>query len=629
MTRSEKSQGIALLVVALIAFIVLAAKFPGQFDWTEGNYYTLSPASEQLVRNLEEPVELKFYFSRSIEQLPVSVKNYGSLVEDLLRQYVDASRGRLSLEVIDPQPDTEAEESALRAGIQRQQIRSTGENVFFGLAVTCADQTELIEVFSPDRESYLEYDISQLIYRVQQLEKPVLGVITSLDLFGSAPPASMPGMPPQGQGAPPWAVLAQLEVSFEVRELTAETLPGDLSALALIHPGPLSEDLKFAIDQFLLSGKPVFAAVDPSAFFQRIRQNSQQMMMMGQAPRGASSDLSGLLERWGIEFAPSVVVGDDALATSVSAGGPPVRYPFYLTVREFAEGSPLTAQLRELWFLEPGSFALAEGSGLTVQPLVQTSPESGTSEAMMLSFQPLEAAVQGFSPDGKQRLLAGLVSGTFRTAYPDGKPVEPTEPSEGEAPQPPPGPQPPEFTEGEGTLLLVADSDFLTDQLSVQRVNFLGMNAVQPLNHNLDFALNALDAMAGNEALLSLRGKGEIRRGFDRIEKMEQAAQVAYQAELDALQGKLSEVQDQLLGLQQNQAGPQIIASPEVLASIHEYQAEEAELRAELRRMRLALREGITQEKLKLSFLNVWLIPILALVAGVIAHLRRARARTS
>jgi ABC-type uncharacterized transport system involved in gliding motility auxiliary subunit len=631
MSRSTKFQAIALLLVAAVAFVIVVARFPGQLDWTEGNYYTLSPESKALVRNLEEPIELTFYFSRSLDALPVTIKNYASLVEDLLEQYVAASNGRLTLSVVDPQPDTEEEEAAIRAGIQRQQVRASGASVFFGLAVTCADQTELIDVFSPQRESFLEYDISQLIYRVQLLEKPVLGIITSLPVFGEQPPPMMmPGMPPPGQGAPPWAILSQLEATFEARELSGDELPGDLAALALIHPGALSPDLQYAIDQFLLAGKPVFAAVDPSSFIQRVSQNSQQMMMMGRGPQSASSDLSGLLAAWGIEYAASVVVGDELLGTSVSTGRgeAPVRYPYYLTIRDFAGDSPLTAQLDELWFLEPGSFALAPESGLSLEVLVETSERSGTGDAMMLTFQPPSAAAQAFAPDGEKRVLAGLVTGTFRTAFPEGKPVEASAaPPEGEEGPPPPAPVPPEFTEGRGTLLLLADSDLLTDQMSVQRVNFLGMNAITPLNNNLDFALNALDALAGNEALLGLRGKGELRRGFDRIEEMERVAEEAYQAELEALQEKLSQVQEDLRQLQQSQGGTQLIASPEVMQSITEYEAQEADLRGELRRLRLELREGIQAEKLRLTLAVVWLIPLLALVLGIISHLLRGRAR--
>lgn len=638
MNRSQKSLAVGLLVVGLIAFSVIAAKLPGQFDWTDGNYYTLSETSRELVRNLEEPVTIEYFFSRSVEQLPVAIKNYGTLVEDLLRQYVDASNGMVRLKVIDPKPDTEEEEAAIRSGI-RGQPTATGQNIFFGLAVTSADQTEVIPVFTPERESYLEYDISQLIYRVRLLEKPVLGVISQLPLFGSSPSPMVPGMPPS-PGSDPWLFLSQLETTFEIRELGGETLPDDLAALALIHPGELSPELQYAIDQFLLEGKPVFAAVDPSSYMQRMNRSRQQMMMGG---GGHSSDLSGLLEQWGIEYDASKVVGDANLATRISAGGPAVRYPYWLTVREFAGDSPLTAQLDEVWLLEPGAFTLAEGSELTLNPLIRTTENSGTTDAAMLAFQQPQAIAENFESDNRQRTIAGLVTGRFETAFPGGPPDEEaadeettgeddTEGEEGESPESEDEDDAAEesgLQEGQGTLLLIADSDWLSDPLSVRRVNFLGSTAVAPLNDNINLALNLLDSLAGNEALLTLRGKGEIRRPFTRIQEMEREAQEAYQREIEAVEAKLAEVRNQLSALRQGQQDNTIVVSPEVMESIADYQAREAELRSELRRIRLALRQEINAEKLKLSIFNVFLLPIVVLAIGLTSFLRRARANAA
>src|SRR5690554_6530442 len=120
MNRSQKTLADVLMVITLIASSVIDALSPGQLDWPEGDYNTLTNASRELVRDLEEPVALDFFFSRSVEQLPVGIKNYGTLVEDLLRQYVEASNGSLRLQVVDPRPDTEEEEAAIRSGIQRR-----------------------------------------------------------------------------------------------------------------------------------------------------------------------------------------------------------------------------------------------------------------------------------------------------------------------------------------------------------------------------------------------------------------------------------------------------------------------------------------------------------------------------
>lgn len=634
MSSSKKPLAFALLLIGLVAWAVIARHLPGQVDLTEENIYSLSDASRTLVNRLEEPVQLDYYFSRSLDELPVSIKNYGTLVEDLLRQYERASGGKVRLRVIDPKPDTKEQETATRAGLESQNT-PTGDVVFFGLVATSGDQSAAIPVFTDDRESFLEYDVSQLIHKVTVFEKPVIGVISALDLFGNPGAPQNPYMQ-QSAGSPPWVFIEQLQGSYDVREISGDALPDNLTALALIHPGPLSEKLKYAVDQFLLSGRPVFAAVDPSSLQQRMSPQFQQQMMSG-AMQGASSDLSGLLEAWGVEYSAGSVVGDARLATPISAGsGGPVQYPYWLTIRDFPKDSPLTSQLEEVWVIEPGSIAVADDSGLTLQPLLQTSDESGQSPAQMLAFQAPAASARSFSPDHEQRTVAGLITGEFKTAFPDGPPKD--EAAEGTGNEPENGASWEDEASdqwdpgsarasGKGVLLVVADSDFITDDLSVRRVNFLGMSGVTPLNDNQNFALNAFDSLVGDETLLSLRGKGEVRRPFTRIDAMEHAAQEAYQRELDGLQKQLSDVESKLRDLQQAQGGQQLVATPEVMETIEEYRTQEASLRSQLREIRKKLREDVDALGFKLAAINIFLLPALILVVGIFSFVVRSRTR--
>lgn len=622
MKKSHKIIAFLLIVVSLVSFTIISQKVPGQLDWTDRNLYTLSDASKDLVANLEEPVHLEYYFSHSIEDLPISVKNYGVLVEDVLRQYADASNGSLTLSVIDPEPDTEQEEAAIRAGLERQST-VTGNNVFFGLVATSADQSEVIPFFQIARESFLEYDISQIIHKVRLFEKPALGVISSLPVMGNQPQPQYPGMPPQGQGTPPWAIIESLGASFEVEEITGDEIPENIAALALIHPGELSDDLRFAIDQFFLSGKPVFLAVDPSSFEQRATQQNPQMMMMGGA--SFSSDLPGLLEAWGIEYDPSLVVGDINAGTPVSTGrGAPIDYPFWITKRDLDTDSPIVGQLNEIMLPEPGCFSVAEDRGYDVQVLLKTSDRSGTMDAMTLSYQPPQAAVQSFEPDGKSRTIAAMIRGTFKSAFPDGKPKEENEEDEEDVTEID-WTKAPSLREGASTLIMVADTDFLSDRASIRRVSFLGMSGVTPVNDNINLVLNCVESLAGDQALLGLRGKGEVRRTFTKIEEMERKANEAYQRELESLQQRLQEVQTKLSELQQTQGGTQLVASPEVIKAVEEYQQQEADLRSELREIRKRLREDVDALKFKLSALNVGLIPLLVLVAGIFSFASRGR----
>src|ERR1022692_4509908 len=191
MRFGSKTLAIALLVVGLVLVNYLATSIPARYDATSEKIYTLSPGTKALLAKITEPTTLDLYFSRNASGQFVEYKNYAERVREMLRQYVRASNGKVRLNVIDPEPDTPDEEKATAVGIQPQTIPG-GSQFYFGLVATQADQQKVIGALNPQREQFLEYDVSELIYGVGQTDKKKLGLITSLPLQGS------PGMPMMG-----------------------------------------------------------------------------------------------------------------------------------------------------------------------------------------------------------------------------------------------------------------------------------------------------------------------------------------------------------------------------------------------------------------------------------------------
>lgn len=630
MTPLQKWIAFALIVIGVILFNIISLRLPGQLDWTAEKQYTLSGGSRSILEKIEEPVVLNFYFTRGAEGIPVQFKNFATRVEDLLRQYDQAGGDRLQLNRIDPRPDTDDEQRAIRAGIRNIPL-GTGESLFFGLQAVYADQEAVIPIFTRDRESHLEYDISQLIFQVQQWEKPVLGIITGLPILGSGMP-SMPGMPPQ-QGQEAWALISELEKTWEILPVEGASIPPEVNVLALIHPEPdLEEGILYAIDQFLLSGKPVFIAVDPSSYIQRIsqQQNQQQMMMMG-GPSPTDSDLPLLFSAYGIDYDSSRVVGDFERGRLVDPGGgrAPTFYPPLLDLREFNRELPPTSNITELTLVEAGSFQLSEDSPLQLQPLLTTSANTGTIANSMLQFAPLDSIRDQMEPEQTIFTLAGLLRGSLTSAFPDGPPAIESDDAES-------GSTPPSFdpekhlsqSSRESTILLLTDTDLMADPFAVQVVSFLGTRAMQPLNDNLTFAANLIDFIGGSEDLLNLRGKGRISRPFTRIETMERIAQTRYEAELEALEAQLQNVQDRLNRLRREQQDQQLlVASPEALQAIEDFQVQEANLRAERREIRRKLREDIEGLKLSLQLVNLAVAPVMIAAFGLLFFYLRNRQR--
>jgi len=618
-----------LLLACLILINFIAARLPGQLDLTSQKLYTLSEGSRNLLAKLEEPVTLNFYFSRGLEDLPIAFKNYATRVEELLEQYDEAGGRMVRLNVIDPEPDTEEEDRAIRAGVANQMTPSGG-SLFFGLQAIQAEQEATIDFFTLEREPFLEYDISKLIYQVQLLVKPRIGILSSLPVFADY--RNLQGRMAPGNMPQDWAFLQELKYYFEVEEIDpeADALPEDIEVLAIIHPKNLSSQLSYAIDQFLLNGGPVFAALDPSSVYEK--ENQAGGMMGMQAPPSTSSNLPGLLEGWGIQYDENAIIADDYFAATIRAGqgGMPIRYPVWLQIDEFVEDNPAVAQLSLMLFPESGYFTVPDQkSGLKLTPFVETSAKSGTLPGQSLRFANPENIWQQIDFTEKTYTLAGLISGKFASAFPEGPPEKENEngesASENEDSTQPASPQSHlQRSITTSNLILVADTDFLADRFSVQVINFLGMRQMQPLNDNIAFMANAMDYLGGSEDLITLRGKGSAHRPFTRVESIQAAAQQEYQARLDELNERLNEVQSQLNQLQQQQRDQKaLIASPELQEAIEEFRLQEASLRAERREIRKRLREDIEALDRTLALLNLLAGPLLISLAGFLFFSRR------
>src|ERR1051325_11719401 len=280
MKLGSKTLAIVLLFVGLVLVNYLASSIPVRLDATADSIYSLSSGTKAVLGKIEEPITLDLYFSKDATGLPIAYKNYAARVQEMLRQYVRGSRGKLTLNVINPRPDTPEEEKATAAGLTAQVAATGGEQFFFGLVVTQADQQKTIPAFTPQREQFLEYDLSKLIYSVQQLDKPKLGLLSSLPLQGSSPQEMQMMMMMRRQPQPSQFIVEEWKQSFNIVavEPSATELPAGLDLLVVAHPQGLSPKLQFAIDHFLLGGKPVFIAVDPSSQYFKRQSNPQQQM---------------------------------------------------------------------------------------------------------------------------------------------------------------------------------------------------------------------------------------------------------------------------------------------------------------------------------------------------------------
>ena len=624
----------------LAAFAVLAAAFfvnlisgavPARVDLTADRTFTLSPGSKRIVAKLDDPVTLEYFVSRSDVKLRPYLESYSRRIETLLREYVAASGGKVKLVVTDPRPDTKEEQRAQRHGIAP--MRAAQGSAYLGLTAQQADTVKALPMLDPSRERFLEFDLSKLIASASRLDRPKLAFISSLPISNQIP---------QGGEQQPSAadfLLAELGQTYEVITLntTANELPKDVAVVALVHAHHIDEQLAYAIDQFLLKGGPVFAAVDPLSRIQKFSQGNMPFMMAPMALTAASDP--ALLRAWGVNVDLDAVTGDSANSVTIrSSRGDPVQYQaaFAAGPAAFSKESPLTTDLRELAFMEAGAIGLISGAEtrLKLEPLVTMSGTGmGAIDVGSANAGPFEKVALSFKPDGKSRVLVAAVSGEFVSAFPKGAPApgkpEPTPPGQPPKPaaKPLPGPHVAKSAKP-GRLFVVADSDFMMDPFTVRQRQVGGQAAMEPINDNLGFVVSVLETLGGSDELVSLRSKGTSLRPFKKVQELERVAQLRYQAKLDEIERRLEEANTKITELSKQTGGVTakgIVITPEMQREIEKFQTEADKLSEERRVIRRGLSEDVNSLGRRLQVLNLLAGPALALLFGLLYALARRR----
>jgi ABC-type uncharacterized transport system involved in gliding motility auxiliary subunit len=598
-----------LLLICLIAVNVVAYHVPLRYDATEEKLYTISEGSRQILNELEDPVRVKFYFTSHNEELPPTFKGYAQRVQELLEEYAKISGGKLQLEVFDPRPDTEEEEWAQKYGIEKVPLPS-GANVYFGAVFLQLDEEMSIPFFDPRRQEFLEYDISQAIYRVGNVARPKIGVLTGLPLEGLPPQMGM------GRGGgEPWVLWSELQKTNDVEMLPLSGAPiaDDIDLVLALHPKDYSDAQLYALDQYVLRGGKLLVALDANARADALSGGAQSMNFTSNLPR--------LLEAWGVEYNGGLVVGDLQLGTPVNSAQGVLRFPLWLSLgpEQLDREHPVTSQLESLLLAEAGFVSPADNATSEFLPLVQTTSLSGTVESFALRFGSPEQIARDLATDDTTRTLLAQVSGVFPSAFPEGAPAD-FEATSAHLSQ----------AAGRRTVLLVSDVDFISDQFSVQKLNFLGTSIVQPTNDNLNLMLNAVEFLSGNEALMEIRSRGTFQRPFTRVLALQQEAQVRYQAEEAQLQASLEDIQaqlDSLLQGAQQQGAQEVILPQEVQVQVAQFREQERQTRRELREVRKILRQDIERLGNQLLLVNLLGVPAVVGLAGFFFYRGRTRRR--
>ncbi|MBI4194343.1 MAG: GldG family protein [Betaproteobacteria bacterium] len=616
--------GVIALAAILVAVNFLIGAFSMRVDLTQGSVYTLSPGTKAILSKLEAPVKIRLYYSQGSGAVPVGLKTFAKRVEDLLAEYRAAAGGKVVIEKFNPEPDSDAEDSAQLDGVEGQ-MTNAGEKFYLGLSVSFLDQKAAIPVLAPDRERLLEYDITRAVSQVSTLKKPVIGVMSALPVLGRSLNPLLKQQPSE-----PWVLAAELKRVFDVREIRMEVekIDDDVKVLLVIHPRNLSETTEYAIDQFVLRGGKLIGFIDPYAYFD---QQPDLQNPLGGSQAGQSM-FYNLFKAWGIDVNMNKVVAD---LTYASGAGPRL-LPTLLSLNQEAlnQDDVVMSQVGTMLIPFGGAYSGKPAEGLTQTVLARTSKNSMLVDLIIATLSG-EPSTRGFEPSGQEQPLAIRLSGRFKTAFPEGKP-RPFMPRDGKKPaaekkeEAKPAPQLKESAV-ETAVVLAADVDMLTDNAAVEVQDVFGQRLVVPRNGNLNFALGLIDQVAGDPNIITLRSRAAFTRPLAVIRDMEMRAQQSYLGKIKELEDSLNQTQEKLQSLQKTRGGAQAtILTPEQQAEIENFRKRAAETRRDLKELRKNLRVETDTLEFWTKVINIGLVPLLIALTGLLLALakrRKARAR--
>jgi ABC-2 type transport system permease protein len=611
-------------------------------DITDQKLYTLSEGTKSILGKLNQPITAKLYYAKTAAlKGPDQIRyfnNYYEFVKALLEEYAAVSKGKFELELIDPRPFSEDEVQALRYGLQRFPITQE-ENFFFGLVLQTQFGVEkAIPFFSPDRENFLEYDISYLIDTAITRQKRRIGVLSSIGVMGDDVSGYMAEMMMR-QGQQPkgaWTFVEQLRKQYEVESVPADVNDiNDVDILLVVHPKDLPETTLFAIDQFVLKGGRLIAFVDPHCFSD---QPDQRMMQMGmQVSR--SSELNTLLRTWGLEMPANTFAGDSTLAAmaTIRANQRPEKIIGYLNLAPegncFNKDNVITAQLNQVRFLFSGVLRDIADPNETAEiqrtPLITTTNRgnsfsvSNAYELMMLDPSNL---MRKFVEGDKPVAMGYLINGKLKSSFPDGIEVEVKDESSDEE-------DPNEvktakkqvtgLTEAQQdcAVAVFADVDFISDTIAYQNA-FFGKMVV---GDNSALVLNTIDDLSGSGDLVSIRSRGNFKRPFVVVDEIERQAEEDTREEVEKINAQIAGFQNELQSiLSSAKAGEEEVIGSSILQKQRDIELKQRRAQQQLNEVKLIRRERIEHLGNVLRGFNMLMTPAVILVIAIVLGICRS-----
>lgn len=538
--------GIGLLGNWLIADTSL-----GRFDVTEDKIYTISPATERILKAVDTPVIVKVYITPK-DEMPTQMAGLEQDILDKLQEMKIASGGNLEFQpvylrvanVISSQQaafgeeeeegetvEKKLEERMLEKGIEPFSVQALSQDqmttklVYSSVGVAYKDKNEeIITPIMPQSMPDFEYQLVNKIYKLTREEKPKVALVAPKEAV-NIPPEMRRIYEQMGQKIPeqddPYEALEQIldyeDYEVERVELThTSPLPEDYDTLVIVNPRSFSERQRWEINRAIASGKSVMLAVQE---YEWSYQPTQRGLSIN--PRPENPGVDPLLNEYGLNVEDDILMDVNVIPLNIQSGGgglmgmlggsQPVDLPMQMHVlnNTMNQNTSITNRLSAIFYLWGTALSMDEAKlselGLEAQTLISTTDRAWTGPQELATTQeffeepsgsreplPLMAMITGQFPDA--------FAGQERPSWPAPPPAQP-----GQPPQPPPAEdgEAPELVPAPGKLLLLGSSQMF-------RRNFVMQES------NLDLFMNSVDVLTLGDDLVNVRGRKPIDRVIEK-----------------------------------------------------------------------------------------------------------------
>jgi len=611
-------------------------------DLTEDSRYTLTEGTRAILSELSEPVTINYYVTRDVDGTPASLKRHIPRVDSFFKEIESLAKDDLiTLNFIDPEPNTDEEDAALLDQVQQIPV-TQDDKMIFGASISSLDKKTVIPVFDPQQETQLEFQVISAIAEVTTRKAPVVGLMSAHNMAVG------------GQSGRGWLFYQVLQRSYDLIDLgmtptaSLESAyeerkwgeapdfldPEKIPLILVVHPAGITPEAEFALDQYLLRGGTVIACVDPLSVVAMESQRQQQPQFPGMPPQGGispSSSLPLLFKKHNVQFSDAQIAIDRTYATP--------RNPTELLITKEAmpvEDDISLASIQNLRFFAGGGFTGANnqpiGPGLESTRLVESSYKYTLIENQALSApdgqQKLRFALGSRREDDRKLAYVTLLSGTFESAFPEGKPTAPTEEeADKDDEKEEKEKEVSSLTSGiaRGNLYLIADSDFLYDSLSYayQRLS-RDQGFMQTVSGNGPFILNIIDQAVGSKYLIGARARTPLYRAFTLLKDKEAELEKASGENIEKFQAKANQAAQERQELRSQLTRENAAQlSPELLAKEAELLKIVADANKSIRMEQKSYQSEVDSLKAGIFWKSILIMPLVVTVIGLIVYLFR------